>query len=276
MTLTGVAQRSHPRVPVDVEVTAAAPSTGPQSSVVVTLKGLTAGYVRSGFSLQLPALRIVRGERVALVGPSGSGKTSLLRVVNGRVPIERGELELFGCPVTAATLRGRSLRRRIGFIFQTFQLVERATVFENILWGRLSWRSTLPSLFSSFSREDRLQTEEVICEVGLEAQALQRVSDLSGGQQQRVGIARALVQEPDLILADEPVSNLDPETAGEIMQLLERVCNSRHVTLMMSLHQPDLARRHASRIITLEGGRLVADQPNPEALIPRTGDALHG
>ena len=276
MTLTGVAQRSHPRVPVDVEVTAAAPSTGPQPSVVVTLKGLTAGYVRSGFSLQLPALWIVRGERVALVGPSGSGKTTLLRVVNGRVPIERGELELFGCPVTAATLRGRSLRRRIGFIFQTFQLVERATVFENILWGRLSWRSTLPSLFSSFSREDRLQTEEVICEVGLEAQALQRVSDLSGGQQQRVGIARALVQEPDLILADEPVSNLDPETAGEIMQLLERVCNSRRVTLMMSLHQPDLARRHASRIITLEGGRLVDDRSNPEALIPRTGDALHG
>ncbi|MDE0098659.1 MAG: ATP-binding cassette domain-containing protein [Truepera sp.] len=276
MTLTGVAQRSHPRVPVDVEVTAAAPSTGPQPSVVVTLKGLTVGYVRSGFSLQLPALRIVRGERVALVGPSGSGKTTLLRVVNGRVPIERGELELFGCPVTTATLRGRSLRRRIGFIFQTFQLVERATVFENILWGRLSWRSTLPSLFSSFSREDRLQTEEVICEVGLEAQALQRVSDLSGGQQQRVGIARALVQEPDLILADEPVSNLDPETAGEIMQLLERVCNSRRVTLMMSLHQPDLARRHASRIITLEGGRLVDDRSNPEALIPRTGDALHG
>ena len=91
-----------------------------------------------------------------------------------------------------------------------------------------------------------------------------------------MGIARALVQEPDLILADEPVSNLDPETAGEIMQLLERVCNSRHVTLMMSLHQPDLARRHAGRIITLEGGRLVADRSNPEALVPRTGDALHG
>ena len=242
---------------------------------MVKLKGL-AGYVRSGFSLQLPELQIVRGERVALVGPSGSGKTTLLRVVNGRVPIERGELELFGCPVRAATLRSRSLRRRLGFIFQTFQLVERATIFENILWGRLSWRSTLPSLFSSFSREDRLQTEEVIREVGLEAQALQRVSNLSGGQQQRVGIARALVQEPDLILADEPVSNLDPETASEIMRLLERVCNSRRVTLMMSLHQPDLARRHASRIITLGGGRLVDDRPNPEALVPGTGDTLHG
>jgi phosphonate transport system ATP-binding protein len=230
--------------------------------IVVALQDLDVAYPRSDFSLLVTELRIARGERVVLLGTSGSGKTTLLRVINGRVPLGRSKLELFGQPATKAGFRRRSLRRRIGFIFQEFHLVEQARVFENVLWGRLGWRPTLASLVTAFSREDLRKTEEVLREVDLEKQALQRVGSLSGGQRQRVGIARALVQEPDLILADEPVSNLDPGTAREVMQLLERACRDRRVTLIMSLHQPDLAQRHASRIITLEGGRLVSDLPN--------------
>ncbi len=231
-----------------------------QLPLAVKLRELTVAYAGSGFSLSLPELQIARGERVALVGASGSGKTTLLRVINGRIPIDRGQLELFGRPVTASDFRRRSLRRGIGFVFQQFHLVERATVFENVLWGRLGWRPVVPSLFATFAREDLLLAEEAIREVDLETQALQRVGSLSGGQQQRVGIARALVQKPELLLADEPVSNLDPETAGEVMQLLERACADRNVTLVMSLHQHRLARLHSSRIITLEGGRLVSDE----------------
>ena len=234
-----------------------------RSPSVISLRGVAVGYASSDFRLELPELDIDRGERVALLGASGSGKTTLLRVINGRVPIDEGQLRLFGSPVAAADFRDRSLRRRIGFIFQAFHLVERATVFENVLWGRLGWRPTLPSLLAGFGREDRLRATASIREVDLEPQALQRVSSLSGGQQQRVGIARALVQEPDLILADEPVSNLDPETASEVMELLEQVCEGRAVTLVMTLHQPALAQRHADRIVTLEQGRLVSDLANP-------------
>ena len=212
--------------------------------------------------MTLPDLTITQGERIALIGTSGSGKTTLLRLINGWVPFDQGNLYLFGNRINPGDFRRRTIRRRIGFIFQAFHLVERATVYENILWGRLGWQGSLKSLLLGFNHQDHLRTNQAIQDVNLEPYALQRVSSLSGGQQQRVGIARALVQEPDLILADEPVSNLDPNTAAEIMSLLENACRQRNVTLIMALHQPELAKLHANRIVELNGGLIVKDREN--------------
>ena len=212
--------------------------------------------------MTLPDLTITQGERIALIGTSGSGKTTLLRLINGWVPFDQGNLCLFGNRINPGDFRRRTIRRRIGFIFQAFHLVERATVYENILWGRLGWQGSLKSLLLGFNHQDHLRTNQAIQDVNLEPYALQRVSSLSGGQQQRVGIARALVQEPDLILADEPVSNLDPNTAAEIMSLLENACRQRNVTLIMALHQPELAKLHANRIVELNGGLIVKDREN--------------
>jgi phosphonate transport system ATP-binding protein len=204
----------------------------------------------------------MQGERVALIGASGSGKTTLLRIINGWIPFDQGNLALFGNLVRPGDFRRRKLRRRIGFIFQAFHLVDRATVYENIMWGRLGWRGNITSLVFGFDHQDHLRVNQAIRDVNLEPHAFQRVSSLSGGQQQRVGIARTLVQEPDLILADEPVSNLDPGTAAEIMALLESTCRQRNVTLIMALHQPELANLHANRIVELESGLVVKDVEN--------------
>ena len=218
--------------------------------------------------MTLPDLKITQGQRVALVGTSGSGKTTLLRIINGWVPFDQGNLYLFGNRISPGDFRLRTIRRRIGFIFQAFHLVERATVYENILWGRLGWQGSFQNSLLGFNHQDRLRVNRAIHDVNLEPYALRRVNTLSGGQQQRVGIARALVQEPDLILADEPVSNLDPNTAAEIMSLLENVCRQRNVTLIMALHQPELAKLHANRIVELNNGLIVKDKENHAPLIP--------
>jgi phosphonate transport system ATP-binding protein len=153
----------------------------------------------------------------------------------------------------------RAVRRRVGFVFQDFSLVERATVFQNVLWGRLGRVNPLWSLLGWFSKADKVAAMCAIAEVDLLPQTSQRVDRLSGGQQQRVGVARVLAQEAEIILADEPVSNLDPALADEVLRLLSEVSKSHNATLIMSLHQPLLAQRYADRIIGLRNGRIIYD-----------------
>jgi phosphonate transport system ATP-binding protein len=214
--------------------------------------------------LDIERLVVSRGERLALVGPSGSGKTTLLRLINGYVRPATGRLCVMGKQMTRRNTRRRSLRRRVGFVFQSFNLVERATVFENVLWGRLGYTSTVASLFTGFSKEDKRLAVDAIREVNLSAQIGQRCDTLSGGQQQRVALARVLTQEPDIILADEPISSLDPTLADDVLSLLVQVSKARSATLVMSLHQPDLARRYADRLVGLRAGRVVFDDVSGE------------
>jgi phosphonate transport system ATP-binding protein len=230
--------------------------------------------------LAIDRVAIAQGERVAVVGPSGSGKTTLLRLLNGSLGATSGEAWVLGQRLVAGRRQRREQRRRIGMIYQDFALVERASVFDNVLYGRLGHAHPWLSLVGHFSVEDRARAEAAVAEVGLHDQADQRADALSGGQRQRVAIARVLAQEPALILADEPISNLDPALTEGILGLLVAACERRGATLIVSLHQPQLARQHGERVIGINGGRIVLDAPahqlTAQALHEVYGDALLG
>lgn len=230
------------------------------SSPAVALRGIQARYSHEGPRvLDIEELVIRRGERVAVIGPSGAGKTTLLRLINGYVHPEAGQIVVLGHEITATTTRRRDIRRRVGFVFQDFNLIERADTFQNVLWGRLGRVHPLVSLMSWFPEADKQAAMKAIVEVDLLQQVSQRADTLSGGQQQRVAVARVLAQEAEIILADEPVSNLDPALADDILELLTAVSTRYGATLIMSLHQPGLAQKYAERIVALHEGRVVHD-----------------
>ena len=204
-------------------------------------------------------LSIEKGEFVVIVGLSGAGKSTMLRAVNGLVPVS-GSVKVDGREVVGASRAElRSIRSDVGMIFQTFNLVNRSTVTNNVLTGRLSqvprWRSFL-GLWPAEDKEIALQSLE---RVDIVEKAYVRASDLSGGQQQRVGIARALAQEPNIILADEPVASLDPVTSHLVMRDLQRINQDLGITTLINLHFLDLARQYGRRLIGLNDGRVVFD-----------------
>ncbi len=240
--------------------------TEDNSNPVIALRNIAVQYAGvNSLVLNIDQLTIVQGEHVAIIGPSGAGKTTLLRLLNGYVQPRSGRVNILGKRMNLHSVRGyrdywtRAVRRRVGFVFQNFGLVERATVFQNVLWGRLGYVNPLGSLVGWFSEKDQVAAMAAIAEVDLLPQTRQRVDTLSGGQQQRVGVARVLAQGAEIILADEPVSNLDPALADDVLDLLSRVSLRRHATLIMSLHQPPLARFYADRVIGLRAGCIVYD-----------------
>ncbi len=203
--------------------------------------------------------KVDRGEFLVLIGLSGSGKSTLLRCINRLVEPTAGRVFLDGTEITALShAQLRRVRRRIGMIFQQFNLVKRATVLANVLAGRLGYVPTWRALTGKFPKEDLERAKQALERVGLLEKMHVRADQLSGGQQQRVGIARALMQEPELLLADEPVSALDPATSHSILKYVEEM-NREGVTILCSLHFLSLARRYGSRIIALKAGRIVFD-----------------
>jgi phosphonate transport system ATP-binding protein len=212
------------------------------------------------------SLQVHRGERVAVIGPSGAGKTTLFRVMNLTLPPSSGTVRFDGCLVDGiAGRRLRAMRRRIGTIHQQHHLVPALRVVHNVLAGRLGswplWRAAL-SLWLP-QEEDRAR--RALAEVGLEDKIYRRTDTLSGGEQQRVAIARVLVQEPDVILADEPVASVDPATARSIMRLLFDLADRHGLTLVVSLHDVDLALEFFPRVIALREGKIRFDRP-PDAI----------
>ncbi|MEZ5931405.1 MAG: phosphonate ABC transporter ATP-binding protein [Alphaproteobacteria bacterium] len=235
--------------------------SAPVAETVVRLDHVQMRYPgQDTLALDIETLAVREGERVALIGPSGGGKTTLLRLMNGTLSPTSGEIEVLGERLNRSS-QPREQRRRTGMIFQGFALVERATVLQNVLSGRLGYAHPWLSLFGRFSDEDRRLAREAIAEVDLLAKMHARVDSLSGGQRQRVAIARVLAQAPDLILADEPVSQLDPTLTLEIFDLLTRACQRRAATLIMAVHQPDLALAHMERIIAVKEARILVDGP---------------
>lgn len=211
-------------------------------------------------------LNIPRGEFVVIVGLSGAGKSTLIRTVNNLVPPSAGDVSVADRSVTRA--RGgelRQIRSEIGMIFQTFNLVKRSTVIRNVLAGRLNSANPVGSLFGMFKREDLALAHECLERVGIPEKAFVRADALSGGQQQRVGIARALAQQPQVMLADEPVASLDPPTSHAVMQDLKRVSREDGITTLVNLHFIDMARDYADRIIGMRDGLIVFDGPPEEA-----------
>ena len=253
---------------------AALPGPGQSASgalPALALEGVEVRYPGAARpALSVDQLAIARGERVAVIGPSGSGKTTLLRLLNNTLAAERGDIFVLGQRLVPGRRLPREQRRRIGMIFQDFALVERASVFDNVLFGRLGHAHRFLSLAGHFSDRDRDIAGAAVREIGLVEQLTQRADALSGGQRQRVAIARVLAQEPEIILADEPVSNLDPALTDDILALLTKASERRGATLIMALHQPRLATAHAGRVIGIEGGRIVLD----EAAARLSDDAL--
>ena len=228
---------------------------------MIKIKNLNHTYKnREEEALKNVNLHIKKGESVVIIGSSGSGKSTLLKSINRLIEPSSGNIliddeEMLSCHVKKAA----NIRTKIGMIFQNFNLIERETVLKNVLNGRLRYNSTLNTILGKFSKEDYAVAKENLKEVGLENYENERVSNLSGGQKQRVAIARALSQKPEIILADEPVSNLDPKLMKEIMDLLKSICKEKGLTLVASLHFLEFAKRYGSRIIGMKDGKIVFD-----------------
>jgi len=203
---------------------------------------------------------------IAIIGPSGTGKSTLLRCINRLIDPTDGQI-LFDdadiCLAKGAQLR--KLRRQVGMVFQEYNLVERLTVIENVLTGRLGYMSAWKAWRRNFSQEDINTAFELLDAVGLTEHAKKRADSLSGGQRQRVGIARAVMQNPKVLLADEPTSSLDPKTAVEIMELLERFSEEKNIPALVNIHDVKLASRFAKRMIGMSNGVVVYDGP-PEGI----------
>jgi phosphonate transport system ATP-binding protein len=225
---------------------------------MLKIEHLTKVYPNGTQALKDVSFEVKEGEFLAVIGLSGSGKSTLLRCINRLIEPTSGKITWNGVDVTAANSKEiRMIRRQIGMVFQQFNLVKRSSVYSNVLAGRLGYVDTLPSLFQIFSKEDHQRVMTNLGQVDLEDKAHVRADSLSGGQQQRVGIARALMQEPKLVLADEPVASLDPVLAHSILKYLEKLNKERGITVLCSLHFLDLVHRYATRAIALKDGELV-------------------
>jgi phosphonate transport system ATP-binding protein len=232
------------------------------------------------------SFKVEAGEFLGIVGPSGSGKSTLLRCINRLVDPGAGHIllprslisgEANGAALDMLTLSApdlRLLRRKIGMIFQQFNLAKRLSVIDNVLCGGLGYQPALRTSLRIFTRAERRQALVNLRRVGLLEHAYRRADELSGGEQQRVAIARTLMQQPAIILADEPVSSLDPKLSRLVLDILERVCREDGITALVSLHTLELTREYADRVIGLRAGQIVFDGPTAE-LGPAAIDAIY-
>ncbi|MFG1333066.1 phosphonate ABC transporter ATP-binding protein [Xanthobacter autotrophicus] len=243
---------------------------------MLTIAGLSKRYAKGDKALDDVSLGIPAGQVVGLIGPSGAGKSTLIRCVNRLVEPTSGSIRLGDTEITRLGGAGlRRARRRMGMIFQEYALVERLTVMENVLSGRLGYVGFWRAFLRRFPQADMDRAFAVLDRVGLLDHVDKRADELSGGQRQRVGIARALVQEPDILLVDEPTASLDPKTSRQIMRLIVEVCAERQLAAIVNIHDVALAQMFVQRIIGLKAGRVVFDGP-PEALDTKALTAIYG
>jgi len=232
---------------------------------MLEIRNLTKIYDDGTEALKNVSFKVEDGEFLVIIGLSGSGKSTLLRCINRLIEPTEGEILWNGKDVAKADGRSlREVRRQIGMIFQHFNLVKRSSVMTNVLAGRLGYVKPTSSLLHHFPQSDRKKAFEAMEMVGITNQAEKRADELSGGQQQRVGIARALMQDPLMILADEPVASLDPVLAHSILGYLEDINKKRDITIMCSLHYLDLVQQYSSRVIGLRDGNLVYEGSNAD------------
>jgi phosphonate transport system ATP-binding protein len=243
---------------------------------MLKLKGLTKRYATGDLALKDIDLEVPAGQVLALIGPSGAGKSTLIRCVNRLVEPTSGTIELDSKDITRASgSRLRQARRQIGMIFQNYALVERLSVMENVLSGRLAYVGFWRSYFRKFPQSDIKQAFELLERVGLESMLDKRGDTLSGGQKQRVGIARALMQNPKLLLVDEPTASLDPKTSRQIMRLICELCQEQNLATIINIHDVALAQQFVHRVVGLRAGEIVYDG-TPDGLSPEILTTIYG
>ena len=243
---------------------------------MLKLSALTKRYDTGDLALNQVDLEIPDAQVLALIGPSGAGKSTLIRCVNRLVEPTSGSATLNDINLTKLSSRAlRKSRRKMGMIFQEYALVERLTVMENVLSGRLGYVGFWRSYFRKFPKDDIKEAFRLLDRVGLLEMADKRADELSGGQRQRVGICRALIQDPDLLLVDEPTASLDPKTSRQIMRLINELCSERGLTAIINIHDVLLAQMFAQRIVGLANGEVVYDG-KPEGLTPEVLTQIYG
>ena len=224
---------------------------------VLEVKNLNLKYSKEGPQVLFDiSFSVQKEDFYAIIGPSGAGKSSLIRCINKLAYANSGEVIFKGENIS--NMKGqklRKIRRRIGMIFQEFNLIDRMSVIDNVLTGRLGYMNTLTSLLRMFSKKDVSRALELIEKVGLKDFANKRVDQLSGGQRQRVGIARALMQEPEMLLVDEPTSSLDPKIAVEMMELIKSIADELRIPVLCNIHNIELAKKFANKILGLQDGK---------------------
>jgi phosphonate transport system ATP-binding protein len=219
---------------------------------------------------------VKEGEFVSIIGPSGAGKSTLLRCINRMIEASSGEIMFDGVNVLKVSTRElKQVRRTIGMIFQHYNLVNRLSVIENVLHGRLGYKSLMAGVMGIYSEEEQRQAMALLDSLGLKEQVFKRADQLSGGQKQRVGIARALIQNPKMLLCDEPIASLDPNASKVIMDHLRTICSKMGITVLVNLHQVEVALKYADRIIGVNKGKVVYNGP-PQNLSTAMIHSIYG
>jgi len=233
---------------------------------ILEFKNVSKVYNNTTKALTDVSFSVDEGEFVSIIGPSGSGKSTILRCINRLVDVTQGSIFFDGHDISQADKKEiREIRKKAGMIFQHYNLVNRLSVIENVLHGRLGYKSSIVGAVGHYTEEEKERAFHILAMLGLTEQAYKRCDELSGGQKQRVGIARSLMQEPRVLLCDEPIASLDPSSAKVIMDYLEYINETMKITCIANLHQVDVAMAYAKRIIGITGGQILYDGP-PEQL----------
>ncbi|MEF2560472.1 MAG: phosphonate ABC transporter ATP-binding protein [Eggerthellaceae bacterium] len=245
-------------------------------SELLVIDDLSKSYNNKGKALSNVSVSVNRGEFVSVIGSSGAGKSTFLRCINRLIDPSEGSIVFDGEDITKMSKRElRNARRRISMIFQHYNLVYRSSAIENVLQGRLGYKSSIVGMLGLYSEDEKLEAFDILSKVGLAEFAYKRADQLSGGQKQRVGIARALVQDPLLMLCDEPIASLDPRSSRVIMEQLRWACDELGVACLVNLHQVDYAIEFSDRIIGLKQGKLVFDG-TPDELDAKVISYIYG
>ncbi|MGG3571160.1 phosphonate ABC transporter ATP-binding protein [Bacillus gobiensis] len=227
-------------------------------TTLLQLKEIEKQYGKETKALSNVSFSVKEGEFVSIIGPSGAGKSTLLRCINRMIDASGGEVHFDDVEMMSLGKRNlRKVRTKIGMIFQHYNLVNRLSVIENVLHGRLGYKSMMAGMLGLYSKEEKMEAVKILNILGLEDQIYKRCDQLSGGQKQRVGIARALIQNPKLLLCDEPIASLDPNASRVIMDHLKNISTSMGITVLVNLHQVDVALNYADRVIGVSKGQVV-------------------
>jgi len=227
---------------------------------ILKITNLAKRYNGGTLALKDINLEVKKGEFIAVIGPSGAGKSTLLRSINRLIEPTEGSIEFLNQRIEKASKNElRKIRSKMGMIFQHYNLIYRSSVLENVLHGRLGYMGSVAGVFNRYKETDKREAIMLLEKVGLEAEIYKRADELSGGQKQRVGVCRALAQNPELILADEPIASLDPKSSAVVMDAIYKNCKEQGIACLVNLHQVDVAKRYATRIVAVKAGTIIFD-----------------